>query len=54
MEEIKIDTFDVIYHLLEDLQKRVLQMIEPTINEEVLGKAEIIAELIGSNKYTVH
>ena len=44
MEEIKIETFDVIYHLLEDLQQRVLHMLEPTINEEVLGKAEIIAE----------
>ena len=44
MEEVKIETFDVIYHLLEDLQKRVLKLLEPTINEEVLGKAEVIAE----------
>jgi len=44
MEEVKIQTFDIIYHLLEDLEKRVLKLIEPTINEEVLGKAEVIAE----------
>lgn len=44
MEKIKIETFDVIYHLLEDLQKRVLMMLEPTLNEEVLGTAEVIAE----------
>ncbi len=44
MEEVKIQTFDIIYHLLEDLQKRVLKLLEPTIDEEILGKAEIIAE----------
>ncbi len=44
MEEVKIQTFDIIYHLLEDLEKRVLKLMEPTINEEVFGKAEIIAE----------
>ncbi|NMC35851.1 translation initiation factor IF-2 [Candidatus Beckwithbacteria bacterium] len=44
MEKVKIETFDIIYHLLEDLQARVLKLLEPTINEEVLGKAEVIAE----------
>jgi translation initiation factor IF-2 len=44
MEKVKIETFNIIYHLLEDLQKRVLKMMEPEINEEVLGEAEIIAE----------
>jgi len=44
MEEVKIQNFDVIYHLLEDLEKRVLKLMEPTINEEVFGKAEVIAE----------
>ncbi|MGI5828120.1 MAG: translation initiation factor IF-2 [Patescibacteria group bacterium] len=44
MEEVRIQTFDVIYHLLEDIQDRVLKLIEPKINEEILGKAEIIAE----------
>ena len=44
MEEVKIETFDIIYHLLEKLQERVLKLTEPAINEEILGKAEIIAE----------
>lgn len=44
MEEVKIESFDVIYHLLEELEKKVLRLIEPTINEEVLGEAQIIAE----------
>jgi len=44
MEEVKIQTFDIIYHLLEDLEKRVLKLMEPTINEEVYGKGEVIAE----------
>lgn len=44
MEKVKIKTYDVIYQLLEDLQGEVLKMLEPTIDEEILGKAEIIAE----------
>ncbi len=44
MENVKIQTFDIIYHLLEDLQQRVLKLMEPTIDEEILGKAKIIAE----------
>lgn len=48
MEEVKIQTFNIIYHLLEDLQKRVLKLLEPTINEEILGTADVIAE------FTIH
>jgi len=44
MEKVKIKTYDVIYHLLEDLQGQILKMLEPTIDEEALGKAEVIAE----------
>jgi len=44
MEKVKIKTYDVIYHLLEDLQGQILKMLEPTIDEEVLGKTEVIAE----------
>jgi translation initiation factor IF-2 len=43
-EKINIKTYNVIYKLLEDLEKKVLQMMEPTINETVLGEAEVIAE----------
>ena len=41
-EGVNAKTYKIIYELLEDLDKKVLQLIEPTINEDVLGKAEII------------
>jgi len=44
MEKVKIKTYTVIYQLLEDIQKQILEILEPTINEEVLGEAEVIAE----------
>jgi translation initiation factor IF-2 len=44
METIEIKTYNIIYKLLEDLEKRVLKILEPTIDEEILGEAEIIAE----------
>jgi len=44
MEKVKIKKYEVIYTLLEELQGEILKMLEPTIDEEILGKAEIIAE----------
>ncbi len=43
-EGITIKTYNIIYKLLEELEKKVLKILEPTIDEEVLGEAEIIAE----------
>jgi len=43
-EKVKISFYQVIYELLEDVERKVLKVMEPTIDEEVLGKAEIIAE----------
>lgn len=43
-EKINIKTYSVIYELLEDLEKKVLSIMEPTINEDILGEAEVIAE----------
>ncbi len=40
--KVKIKQYDVIYKLLEDLQKQMLKLIEPTIDEEVQGEAEIL------------
>lgn len=40
--KVKIKKYDIIYKLLEDLQKQMLKLIEPTIDEVVLGEAEII------------
>jgi len=39
---VKIKSYDIIYKLLEDLQKQMLKLIEPTIDEVVLGEAEIM------------
>ena len=44
MEKVKIKTYTVIYQLLEDIQKQILEILEPAINEEVLGEAKVIAE----------
>ncbi len=39
---VKIKNYDIIYQLLEDLQKQMLKLIEPTIDEIVLGEAEVL------------
>lgn len=43
-EKVNIRNYNIIYELLEDLEKRILKILEPTIDEEVFGEAEIIAE----------
>jgi len=49
-EGVEIKTYNIIYELLEDLEKKVLKILEPTIDEEILGQAKIIAEFIVKNK----
>ncbi len=44
VDKVKIITYNVIYELLEEIEKRVLKMLEPTIDEEILGQAEVVAE----------
>lgn len=39
---VRIKSYDVIYHLLEDLEKQMLKFLEPTIDEVVTGEAEIL------------
>ncbi|HEX7017774.1 MAG TPA: translation initiation factor IF-2 [Patescibacteria group bacterium] len=39
---VKIKEYDVIYKLIEDLQKQILRLMEPTIDEVVIGEAEIL------------
>ena len=46
LEKITIKTYQTIYELLEDLEMQVLKILEPTIDEEVLGEAEIIAQFL--------
>jgi translation initiation factor IF-2 len=40
--KIKLKKYDIIYQLLEDLQKQMLKLIEPSIDEVVQGEAEIL------------
>jgi len=49
-EGVEIKTYNIIYELLEDLEKKVLKILEPTIDEEILGQAKIIAEFIVRNQ----
>lgn len=39
---VKIKQYDVIYHLIEDLQKQMLKLMDSTIDEVVTGEAEIM------------
>ena len=43
-EKVKVEVYRIIYDLLKDIEKRVLKILEPTIDEEILGEAEIVAE----------
>ena len=43
VEEVPYRTFDIIYELFEYIEKRVLKLLEPTIDEEELGVAEVLA-----------
>lgn len=49
--DVKIKQYDIIYHLIEDLQKQMLKVIEPTIDEVTIGEAEVlqIFEMNGNN-----
>lgn len=39
---VRIKTYDVIYHLIEDLQKQMLKLMDSTIDEVITGEAEIM------------
>lgn len=41
-EGVKLKNFPIIYDLLEYLEKKVLRLLEPTIDEEELGFAKIL------------
>jgi len=40
-ERVDIRFYDVIYHALEDIQKAMVGMLEPTFEEKVIGTAEV-------------
>jgi translation initiation factor IF-2 len=41
-ELVKIKTFSIIYELIEFLEKKVLELLEPSIYEETMGTAQVI------------
>ena len=40
-EGVTIKKFDIIYQILEDLEKTMLHLLQPEIKEVALGKAEV-------------
>lgn len=46
IEGILIKTYNLIHELLDDLQAQILKQLEPTIDEDILGEAKIVAEFI--------
>ena len=42
LQKVKINEYKIIYKLIEDLQKQMLKLIEPTIGEVQTGEAEIV------------
>lgn len=40
--KVPLRKYDVIYKLIEDLQKQMLKLLEPTIDEVITGEAEIL------------
>ncbi len=40
-ENVDIRFYDVIYHALEDIEKAMVGMLEPTYKEKVIGSAEV-------------
>ena len=43
-EKIKIKTYDIIYKLLKDLEELALRAMDPLVDKEITGKANIVAE----------
>ena len=42
LEGVKLKTFAIIYELIEFLEKKVLELLEPSIFEEAMGSAQVI------------
>ncbi|MDA1079131.1 MAG: translation initiation factor IF-2 [bacterium] len=40
--KVRVKSYDVIYELIENLQKQMLKLIDPTLDEVVTGEAEIL------------
>ncbi len=40
-EQVDVRSYDVIYHALEDIEKAMVGMLDPTFEERVIGRAEV-------------
>ena len=45
-EGVSIFTSKIIYEIIDEIQAKVLRLLEPTIDETILGQATIIAEFL--------
>lgn len=43
-EKVRVDSYQIIYKLFEEIEKRVKKITEPFADEEVLGQAKILEE----------
>jgi len=51
IEGITVTSHQLIHELLDDVSQKVLKLMEPTIDEDILGEAKIIAEFtVGGQK----
>ncbi len=41
-EKVTIKTYQIIYELLEFIEQKVLKILEPTIDEDILGEAQVL------------
>ena len=41
VEEVQIRTYDIIYKLIEDVEKAMKGMLAPTFEDVVIGRAEV-------------
>jgi translation initiation factor IF-2 len=46
VESVAIKSYQIIYELLEDIEEKVLKILEPELGEEILGEAEILKKFL--------
>lgn len=52
-DSIKINTFDIIYELVEYVRKEISMLLEPEVRRTVLGKVKILAVFKTESKYQI-
>ena len=52
-QHVKIEYFNIIYEVLETIEKGLSGLLEPEVKETVIGTAEILKEFVDNNVNTV-